>query len=155
MALCREASFAPVMAVLPFDTLEEALRMEAECPYALGASVFTRRPERAEAWLGRLRTGSVAVNDVVAPTAHPATPFGGRGESGWGVTQGAEGLLEMTVPQVVSVRSGTFRPHYDLTTGDSASQGEMVRGLLAYEHAPSWGQRVAGLWRVLRGMLKG
>ena len=125
MAVCREPSFAPIMAVLPFDTLEEALQMDAQCPFALGASVFTANPSAVEAWAGRLRTGSVTVNDVIVSTAHPATPFGGRGESGWGVTQGAEGLLEMTVPQVLSVHGGRYRPHYDLTgPKGAAAQGK-------------------------------
>jgi acyl-CoA reductase-like NAD-dependent aldehyde dehydrogenase len=146
MALCREASFAPVLAVLPFDGVEEALAMEAECGYALGASVFTGRAERAGPIAARVRAGMVAVNDVIVPTAHPATPFGGRGRSGWGVTQGAEGLLEMTVPQAVSVRAGTYRPHYD----PAAGQGELLRGLLEAGHAPGWGQRWRG-WRRLLG----
>src|SRR5262245_17949903 len=55
MALCREASFAPVIAVLPCDGIEDALRMEARCPFALGASVFTRSPGRAEELAARLR----------------------------------------------------------------------------------------------------
>jgi aldehyde dehydrogenase (NAD+) len=97
---------------------------------------------------GRLRTGSVAVNDVVAPTAHPATPFGGRGLSGWGVTQGPDGLLGMTVPQVVSVRGGTFRPHYD-PVGEP--MGDLTRGLLAWCHAATVGARWKGLWRMIGG----
>ncbi len=44
--LCHEASFAPVMAVLPFDALEEALDANGRCPYGLGASVFTPRAAR-------------------------------------------------------------------------------------------------------------
>ncbi len=153
MALCREASFAPIMAVLPFDTLDDALRMDAQCPYALGASVFTANPAAVAEWAGRLRTGTVSVNDVVVPTAHPATPFGGGGESGWGVTQGAEGLLEMTVPQVVSVRGGRYRPHYDLATG--ADQGALVRALLDYCHGATLGQRAGGLLRLVRAMWRG
>jgi acyl-CoA reductase-like NAD-dependent aldehyde dehydrogenase len=148
MAICREASFAPIMAVLPFDTLDDALRMDAQCPYALGASVFTASPARVEGWAGRLRTGSVTVNDVVVSTAHPATPFGGRGESGWGVTQGAEGLLELTVPQVLSVRGGRYRPHYDLAAG----QGDLVRALLDYGHGTTLRQRLGGLVRLVRAM---
>jgi aldehyde dehydrogenase (NAD+) len=148
MAICREASFAPVMAVLPFDALEDALRMDAQCPYALGASVFTANPAAVEAWAGRLRAGMVAVNDVVVPTGHPATPFGGRGESGWGVTQGAEGLLEMTVPQVLSVRGGRYRPHYDLTAG-GGSQADLVRALLDYGHGATLGRRLGGLVRLI------
>jgi acyl-CoA reductase-like NAD-dependent aldehyde dehydrogenase len=150
MTLCREASFAPVMAVLPFDTLEDALRMDAQCPYALGASVFTANPSAVEGWAGRLRTGTVSVNDVIVPTAHPATPFGGGGESGWGVTQGEEGLLEMTVPQVVSVRGGRYRPHYDMAEG--AAQGELLRAMLDYGHGATLGQRLGGLVRLVKAM---
>src|SRR5205085_11390473 len=128
---------APVCAVLPFDGPAEALRLEAQCPYALGASVFTRSPARAAQLAAQLRAGMVTVNDVIVPTAHPATPFGGRGASGWGVTQGAEGLLAMTVPQVVSVRGGTFRPHYDGTGGPGGPLAETLRGLLEWSHAPT------------------
>jgi acyl-CoA reductase-like NAD-dependent aldehyde dehydrogenase len=159
MALCREASFAPVMAVLAFDTVEESLHMNARCPYALGASVFTRDYQAARRLAGQLRAGSVSVNDVVVPTAHPATPFGGRGDSGWGTTQGAEGLLEMTVPQVVSERGGTFRPHYDLSAGVEASkvanQEELVRGLLESGHAPTWRERWRGWLRLIRAGRRG
>jgi acyl-CoA reductase-like NAD-dependent aldehyde dehydrogenase len=151
MALCREAAFAPVMAVLPYDTIEEALRMEAECPFALGASIFTRNPARADALASQLRTGMVTVNDMVVPTVHPATPFGGRGKSGWGVTQGAEGLLEMTVPRTVSVRGGTFRPHFDtIDQGKQATQEELLRGLLQGTHGATMAARLRGLWRVIR-----
>jgi acyl-CoA reductase-like NAD-dependent aldehyde dehydrogenase len=148
MALCREAAFAPVMAVMPFDTIEEAVKLEAACPYALGASVFTRNTALAEKVAARMRAGTVAVNDVVVPTAHPATPFGGRGESGWGVTQGAEGLLEMTVPQTVSVRGGTFRPHHDPNLPEG-----VLRGMLEATHAATIGQRLRGWWLLLRAAL--
>ncbi len=155
MAVCREASFAPLLAVLPFDTLEEALAMDARCPYRLGASVFTRSPKKAEPIAARVRTGMVTVNDTVLPTTHPATPFGGRGASGWGVTQGAEGLLEMTVPQVVSARGGTWRPHYAVTTPGAPSQENLVRGLLESAHAPSWWARFRGWRRLLRALWRG
>jgi acyl-CoA reductase-like NAD-dependent aldehyde dehydrogenase len=156
MALCREAAFAPVMAVLPFDTVEEALRMDAQCPFGLGASVFTRSAEAARELAGRLRTGLVTVNDVIAPLGHPATPFGGRGESGWGTTQGADGLLEMTVLQVVSVKGGRFRPHYDLAAGgNAAGQEGLVRGLLEAGHAPTFGRRLRGWWQAVRALLLG
>jgi Aldehyde dehydrogenase family len=150
MAVCREDCFAPVMAVLPFDDLAGALAQSDACGYGLGASVFTRDRRAAAEVADRLRTGSVAVNDVVAPTAHPATPFGGRGLSGWGVTQGPDGLLGMTVPQVVSVRGGSFRPHYAPTGPADGPLGRMLSGLLAWCHAPTIGRRWAGLWRLVR-----
>lgn len=156
MAICQQALFAPVMAVLPFDTLEEALAIESQCPYALGASIFTQDLEQGRKLAAELRAGTIVINDVIVPTSHPATPFGGRAESGWGVTQGAEGLLEMTVPQVVSIRRGTFRPHYEMGDPEKLKkQGELLRGFLEALHAPKLGQRLGGWWRILRTAWKG
>src|SRR5262249_34121147 len=111
----------------------------------------------AEVLATRLRSGAVTVNDVIVPTAHPATPFGGRSDSGWGSTQGEEGLLEMTVPQVVSVRGGRFRPHYDLTSPEKAAgHGDLRRGFRESGHAPTLGRRLRGwrrlLWALWRGV---
>jgi acyl-CoA reductase-like NAD-dependent aldehyde dehydrogenase len=157
MAICKDAAFAPVMAVIPYDDLEDAVRMESQCPYALGASVFTRTNSKAESIASRLRTGSVGINDVIATTAHPATPFGGRGVSGWGVTQGPDGLLEMTIPQVVSSKAGRLRLHYDmsfdLAAGRPNKHGELMRGLLVSGHAPTLGARMGGLRRAIAGMM--
>jgi acyl-CoA reductase-like NAD-dependent aldehyde dehydrogenase len=155
MSLCREASFAPILAVMPFETPDQALAMEALCSYALGASIFTRSPRRATVLASRLRTGMVTVNDVIVPTAHPGTPLGGRGDSGWGVTQGGEGLLEMTVPQVVSLRTDKLRLHYDLTDPRGTPRGELLRGLLESGHGATFGQRWGGWGRLLRAFWKG
>jgi aldehyde dehydrogenase (NAD+) len=123
--------------------------MESRCPFALGASIFTNDFAGARDLAARLRAGSVAINDVIAPTTHPGTSLGGRGRSGWGVTQGAEGLLAMTVPQVVSSRRGTFRPHFD---GTSPELTRLVRGIMAWSHAPRLGRRMKGMWQTVRGL---
>jgi hypothetical protein len=106
-----------------------------------------------------LRVGSVSVNDVLVGTAHPAVPFGGVRQSGWGVTCGEEGLLAMTVPQVVTVRLSKFRPHYE--AGNPAI-AETLRGLLAWGHTARGGDRrsgfrqmIRGLWRFVMGSGKG
>src|SRR5262249_3776334 len=153
-ALCREASFAPLLAVLPFDSLDDALRMNGRCSYGLGASIFTANRGRAVRVAEQVRAGMVTVNDVVIPTAHPATPFGGGGESGWGVTQGDAGLLEMTVPQVVSVRGGRQRPHYDQAVGKMPISGQSLQGLLEMSHGQGFGQRWRGFLRFLGGLWK-
>ncbi len=152
MTLCKEAAFAPILGLIAYDSLDGALADDARCPFALAASVFTADRRKAEALAPRLRAGAVCINDVVAPTAHPGTPFGGRGDSGWGSTQGEEGLLEMTVPQVVSVRGGTFRPHYDK---DTPGQEALLRALLRINHAPTFLGRMAGWWDLIRAAIKG
>jgi len=152
MIICREPSFAPIAAVMSFSDQEMALQMEAQCPYALAASIFTRDIRSAERLAARLRPGAVCINDVVAPTAHPATPFGGRGASGWGVTQGAEGLLGMTVPQVVSTRTDTFRPYYTIGSMPEPGMPDVVEGAFIWQHARTFGERWRGLRQMLRGM---
>jgi acyl-CoA reductase-like NAD-dependent aldehyde dehydrogenase len=110
LRLLRQDVFAPVLAIVPVRDMEHALACAALCPYALGASVFGP-VDASRALAARVNAGSVVINDVIVPTADPRLPFGGRGESGFGVTRGAEGLLEMTSIKTISVRRGWFRPH--------------------------------------------
>ena len=154
MAVCRVASFAPLLAVIPYDRLEDAFAADAECPYALGASIFTSDVRRAARLAANFRAGAVTINDVIAPTGHPATPFGGQGASGWGVTQGAEGLLEMTVPQVVSARAGRWRPHYDPPGSTRATTLAAFQAMLRWGHAGSMWGRVGGFFQLLKALWK-
>jgi acyl-CoA reductase-like NAD-dependent aldehyde dehydrogenase len=146
LAANREALFAPLLAVTPFDDGGDLESRLAESDLRLTATIVTADTAAARSLAARLPVGSVTINDAIVPTAHPATPFGGRGASGWGSTQGAEGLLEMTVPQVISERSGSFRPHAE--TGASA---DVPRGYLRLVH----GRGVRDRWRGLRQLVAG
>ena len=150
MAICRDVSFAPVAAMIPFDDLDAAVSMYSMCEFGLGASIYSGSTATAERLAARIDAGMVTINDTIAPVGHPATPFGGRGASGWGVTQGEEGLLAMTVPQVVSVRAGSFRPHF-LPLDEAPYVGETTRGLFELTHG-GWRQRGRGLKRILRNL---
>jgi aldehyde dehydrogenase (NAD+) len=68
------------------------------------------------------------------------------------VTQGAEGLLEMTVPQVVSVRGGAFRPHYDPPGSTSLTGLATLQGMLEWSHGRTLRQRWQGLRRLVGGL---
>jgi acyl-CoA reductase-like NAD-dependent aldehyde dehydrogenase len=149
-----DSTFTPQLAVLPFDTLDEALALHAESPFRLTASIFTRNLAAARSLAAKLPVGAVVVNDVIAPTAHPGTPFGGRGASGWGVTQGPEGLFQMTVPQTVTVHSGTFRPHVESVLTADPAGGEVTAGMLRMAHGRTLGTRWRGLKQMVRGMMR-
>jgi acyl-CoA reductase-like NAD-dependent aldehyde dehydrogenase len=153
MAICREDSFAPIMAVLRYDDLDQAIVDCRRCAYDLGASVFTNDPSRAITLAEQLDAGMCTVNDVIVPTAHPATPFGGRHASGWGSTHGAEGLLEMTVPQVVSIRGGKFRPHYEPGGASKLTSLPFFTALFQWQYAPTWGRRLTGFFKLLAVLL--
>ncbi|MBA4190069.1 MAG: aldehyde dehydrogenase [Planctomycetaceae bacterium] len=151
-AICCESCFAPVTAVIPFDTIDSAVSLAAQSPFGLSSSIFTADTTAAKELAARIPAGSVVINDVLAPTAHPATPFGGLGASGWGVTQGAEGLLAMTTPQVVTVRNGTFRPHFDEAVNPDPATVDIMRGLLRATHARGLREKLRGLLQMVRGV---
>jgi acyl-CoA reductase-like NAD-dependent aldehyde dehydrogenase len=137
---------APPVSLTAVTDMEEALAEAARSPYALGASVFG--PETAARDLAlRVRAGVVVVNDVIVPTADPRLPFGGRGESGYGVTRGAEGLLELTVIKAVTVRCGRWLPHLDER---HPVDGDLFRAWLAAAHAGTLRGRLQGIIDIFR-----
>jgi acyl-CoA reductase-like NAD-dependent aldehyde dehydrogenase len=146
MNLLQEDVFAPWLALVPVRDVEHALASLAACPYALGASIFGP-VAAARAVAARIGAGSVCINDLIVPTADPRLPFGGRGRSGFGVTRGAAGLLEMTVVKTVSIRRGRFRPHLaPPRAGDPERYAAMI-GLLYGD--------VRAIFSVLRRMRRG
>jgi acyl-CoA reductase-like NAD-dependent aldehyde dehydrogenase len=137
MRLLQEDVFAPVLALVPVDDDAEALRAANGCPYALGATIFGQA-DTARRLAQHVRAGVVVINDVIVPTADPRLPFGGRGHSGYGVTRGAAGLLELTAIKAITMRSGRWRPHYEpLQLGDES----LFQTYIAAVHAASWWQR--------------
>jgi aldehyde dehydrogenase (NAD+) len=85
---------------------------DRQCPYALCASIFGN-PDEAEQRSSQIDAGCIVINDVIAPRPIPVSHFSGRGESGFGVTRGAEGLLEMTRVKAIAIRRGKWVPHLD------------------------------------------
>jgi acyl-CoA reductase-like NAD-dependent aldehyde dehydrogenase len=138
LALLKVDILAPVLAIVPVHDCEEALRFDEMCPYALGASVFGPE-EPARRFAKRLRAGAVTINDLIVPTADPRLPFGGRAQSGYGVTRGAEGLLELTCLKTISLRRGHVRPHYQPST---AVDQTVFRQYLRAVHGGGWVGRV-------------
>lgn len=114
--------FGPVLAVVPFDDLEAALRVHRAVPKHLSTSVYTRRPARARELAGELGSSLVSINDSVMPAGHPGTGLSGRGLSGWGVSRGPEGLLAMTRPVYVTTTSSWLRPPVGQPTPAAVSQ---------------------------------
>lgn len=145
--LWRADWFAPLALMWVVDDDAAAVRAANDSPFALGASIFTRDLSAARVLAGELRAGVVTVNDLIVPTADPRLPFGGRGHSGFGVTRGPEGLLELTTPKVVVTRRGRWRPHYAPTP---AEQVPRLAALLRLLH----GGGVADRLRALRALLR-
>lgn len=101
--------FGPVLAVVPVESVEHAIAIHRRCTQHLTASVYTRSGRRGAELAPALGASIVMVNDCVIPSAHPGATLAGRGASGWGVSRGAEGLLAMTRPVVVSRTASRLR----------------------------------------------
>ena len=91
MTIAQEEIFGPVLAVMPYDTEEEAIEIANGTPYGLSGGVWSGDPERAERVAKRLRTGQIKVN---GGAFNPVAPFGGYKQSGIGRELGTEGLEE-------------------------------------------------------------
>jgi len=89
MRIAQEEIFGPVLAVIPFDDEDDAVRIANDSRYGLSGSVWTNDYARGLAIAKRVRTGTYTVNGYVLDFA---TPFGGYKESGLGREMGPEGL---------------------------------------------------------------
>ncbi|MEV8546427.1 aldehyde dehydrogenase family protein [Streptomyces sp. NPDC051572] len=91
MALAQDEVFGPVLAILPYDTDDEAVEIANSTIYGLAGGVWSRDLERAERVARRLRTGQVDINGSFF---NALAPFGGVKQSGIGRELGVHGLLE-------------------------------------------------------------
>ncbi len=145
--LLRDDVFAPVLSIVTVAGDLEAVLRTNDCPYALTASIFSRDESTARVLASQIRGGVITINDLILPTADARLPFGGRGRSGFGVTQGVEGLLELTTPKVVTVSRARFRPALDPSQPGDV---EMFEAYLQFAH----GEGLKARWTALVALIK-
>lgn len=150
-------ALAPWLKGLPVIAVkddEEAVALIAAGEHGLGAAIFSRNETAARALAARLPIGFVTINDLIVPTADPRFPFGGVRGSGFGVTRGAEGLLEMTYPHAVAVRRARSLPHLEAPHPVDA---QLFSAFIKVNHARGWRVRLSALydlWGAVRARSK-
>ena len=93
MRIAREEVFGPVLVVIPYGSVDEAVAIANDSDYGLAAGVWGSA-ERALEVAGRLEAGTVWINDWHA--GFPLNPFGGYKQSGIGREVGPDALAEYT-----------------------------------------------------------
>jgi acyl-CoA reductase-like NAD-dependent aldehyde dehydrogenase len=99
--LVREEQFGPIVPVLKFKDVDEAVRRANDTRYGLSGSVWSRDTERAAKIAARLEVGTAWVNQHRTTSA--TVPFGGAKESGIGRVYSILGLRENMEPRVLSI----------------------------------------------------
>ena len=95
-AVMGEEIFGPVLPVLTYRTLDEAVAFVESRPRPLALYLFTRSRENKKRVLARCRFGGGCINDTVVHLANERLPFGGVGESGMGAYHGRRGFEEFS-----------------------------------------------------------
>lgn len=142
----HDAPAGMILGTFAVENDREAIARVNEHPFRLGASVFG---PGAQAIAEQLEVGFVSVGDVILGSADPRLPFGGRAGSGFGVTRGAEGLLELTTPRATSIRRRGPLRHLELPCeGDAA----LLTALARMDHAPNPLGRLRALGDLIRAI---
>jgi betaine-aldehyde dehydrogenase len=102
--LAREEIFGPVVAVIPFDDEEDAVRLANDTPYGLAGSIWTRDGARALRVARAVQSGNLSVNSN--SSVRVQTSFGGMKQSGFGRELGLEALASYTDVKNVFVATG-------------------------------------------------
>ena len=118
--LMREEIFGPVLPVLTYARLEEAIAAINASPRPLALYWFGSDTAARDQVLHGTVSGGVTVNDTLLHIAHENLPFGGVGDSGWGAYHGETGFLRFTQQKPVLVQSrwaasSLFYPPYGAT----------------------------------------
>jgi len=101
MRVVKEEQFGPVIPILKYATVDEAIQRANSLAVGLGGSIWGDDPTTAARYAVRLECGTAWVNQHAA--LHPLAPFGGVKNSGIGVEFSIEGLKEYTTIQVLNI----------------------------------------------------
>lgn len=108
MLLMQQEIFGPILPILPYDELEQAISYINERPRPLALYIMSLDKPTQTRILQHTHSGGVCINDVVFHVAAEDAPFGGVGASGMGHYHGKEGFLTFSKAKTVLARGGSL-----------------------------------------------
>ncbi len=127
MGILQDEIFGPLLPVMPYDALDDAIRYVNDHPRPLALYYFDHDQGRVDRVLAETTSGGVCVNDTLLHCAEENLPFGGVGPSGMGAYHGPEGFENLSHRKAVFQQSringaGLFAPPF----------GRLVDGALKF-----------------------
>ena len=110
MRIVNEEVFGPAAPILIADNEKEAIKLANNSQFGLGASIWTQDLENAEVLSSIIKSGIVAVNNVVV--SDPRVPFGGVKKSGFGRELSRYGMLEFVNIKSIRLYDQLIHEHY-------------------------------------------
>jgi succinate-semialdehyde dehydrogenase/glutarate-semialdehyde dehydrogenase len=153
MLVMKEETFGPLVGVMAYDTIEEAIALANDSPLGLSASVWSADHAKAKRIARRIKAGAVMVNDHLVGHGLAETPWGGIKESGIGRTHGEIGFAEMTWPQVVTDQVLPFARRNFWWPPFEAKQLYGMQGVIDLLYAKRLAVRLGGAVKATRAFL--
>jgi acyl-CoA reductase-like NAD-dependent aldehyde dehydrogenase len=153
MLTMRDETFGPIVGVMPFETIDEAIALANDSNLGLSASVWSKDRKKAVRIGRRIMVGAVAINDHLMTHGLAETPWGGFKESGIGRTHGDIGFAEMTQAQVIVDDMLSNKPFVRRNfwwQPAEKSQYEGAKGLIDAFYGKGFRERLVGLSRLSR-----
>ena len=119
MWIARNEMFGPAVCLMPFDSVEDGIRIANDSPYGLSGAIFTRNVEYGAELAKQIESGMVHVNDGTI-NDDPQLAFGGEKASGVGRLNGKWALEEFTTLKWVSVQHKQRHYPFEETTGKAS-----------------------------------
>lgn len=154
MITMREETFGPVLAVTPFSSIDEAIRIANDSDLGLTASVWTTDTNKGKEIASKIEAGSIMINDHLMSHGLAETPWGGFKNSGYGRTHGPLGLLAMAQPRVIinDLRPGVKKDMWWHPYNSGVYEG--LKGALEFLYYPNLNKRFNGLIRLVKTFLR-
>ncbi len=144
MKVMTEETFGPLLPIVPYEDIDEAIRLANSTAYGLSGAVFTKDMEEARYIAGRIKAGSININDALVTFAIPSLPFGGARESGVGRYHGDVGIRAFCEIKSITEFPGAWKKeffHYPMTAGVQPALADTLR--MVYSKGP-WKRIRAG-----------
>lgn len=150
MTVMRDETFGPVVTVMPFKTVEEAVHLANDSYLGLTGSVWSKNRQKAITIGRQIKAGVITINDHLMSHGLAETPWGGFKQSGIGRTHGKPGFDEMTQLQVVVDDRLSFARKNLWWSPYSRKLYDGLSGLIQFMYGRGFRRRLSGLKNLMK-----